>query len=141
MRFQRLTEGCYDSSMFIQFNPNPKSNRVGDCVIRAICKVTDKSWDEVYSDICLEGFIQKDMPSSNAVWGMYLIRNGFLRMPAPNTCPHCYTVIDFCKDHPQGKYVLATGSHVIASIDGNYYDSWDSGQEVVAYIFKEVSHV
>lgn len=127
--------------MYKKYNPNPKSNRVGDCVIRAICKVLNKSWDEAYADICTEGFRQKDMPSSNAVWGTYLMKEGFRMVPAPDTCPDCYTVSRFCKDHPRGRYVLATGTHVIASVNGDYYDSWDSGNEVVAYIFKEVSDV
>lgn len=27
---------------FIQYNPNPRGNRVGDCVIRAISKATGR---------------------------------------------------------------------------------------------------
>ena len=63
--------------MFISYNPNPDRKLVGDCVIRAITKVTDKTWDEIYMDICLQGFSMKDMPSSNAVWGAYLYSQGF----------------------------------------------------------------
>ena len=32
--------------MYKYFNPNPKNNNANDCVIRALCKVLDKSWDE-----------------------------------------------------------------------------------------------
>ena len=38
-------------------------------------------------------------------------------------------------DHPKGIYVVATGSHVVAVVNGDYYDSWDSGDEIVAYYF------
>ncbi len=31
--------------MFVYFNPNPDKRLVGDCVIRAICKLTDQDWD------------------------------------------------------------------------------------------------
>lgn len=127
--------------MFILYNPNPKLNRVGDCVIRAICKATDQKWDDVYLGVCSEGFVQKDMPSSNAVWGAYLQQHGFIRSPISDTCPHCFSVRDFCNEHPYGKYILATGTHVIAVDSGNYYDSWDSGDEAIAYIFKEADHV
>lgn len=79
----------------------------------------------------------KDMPSSNAVWGEYLKRNGFTRHIIPDTCPSCYTVGAFCEDHPYGAYMLATGTHVVAVIDGNYIDTWDSGNEIPIYYWKK----
>lgn len=121
--------------MYIFYNPNPKGSNIGDCVIRALTKACDMTWDDVYLDLMLLGFVMKDMPSANHVWGTYLMQNGFQRFALPNTCPDCYSVSDFCNDHPKGTYVLATGSHVITIIDGNYYDSWDSGREVPAYLF------
>lgn len=121
--------------MFIYYNPNPQKNIVGDCVIRAISKITQQSWEKTYSDICDKGYELKDMPSSNEVWGAYLLEIGFIRNIIPNTCPDCYTVEDFCYEHPRGKYILATGSHVIAVENGNYFDTWNSGQEVPIYYF------
>ena len=78
-----------------------------------------------------------DMPSSNHVWGAYLMSKGFERHIIPNTCPDCYTVKDFCEEHPEGTYILATGSHVVAVIDGDYYDTWDSGDEIPIYFWEE----
>ena len=121
--------------MYIFYNPNPKGSNIGDCVIRALTKACDMTWDDVYLDLMLLGFVMKDMPSANHVWGTYLVQNGFQRFALPNTCPDCYSISDFCNDHPKGTYVLATGSHVITIVDGNYYDSWDSGREVPAYLF------
>lgn len=122
--------------MWIQYNPNPYKISVGDCVIRAITKVLDTDWDTVYWDLAICGFWMGDMPSSNAVWGQYLRENGFNRSIIPNSCPDCYTVREFCIDNPVGTYVLATGSHAIAVIDGNYYDSFDSGNETVIFFYK-----
>ena len=56
--------------MFILFNPNPRGAFVGDCVIRAICKLTNRSWEDVYMSIAIQGFMMKDMPSANHVWGL-----------------------------------------------------------------------
>lgn len=123
---------------FVYYNPNPDKNLVGDCVIRAISKVTNQSWSDVYIGICVQGYIDKDMPSSNAVWGNYLKECGFRRRIIPNTCPDCYTVKQFCKDHSYGVYLLATGTHVIAIENGNYFDTWDSGDEVPIYFWQEV---
>lgn len=79
-----------------------------------------------------------DMPSSNAVWGAYLRSNGFRVYAIPNYCPDCYTVEDFCADNPYGRYILATGEHVVAVEDGDYYDTWDSGDEIPIYYWKEI---
>lgn len=121
---------------FIRFNTNPVNNLVGDCTVRAISVLTDQSWDDTYLGLASEGFVIKDMPSSNEVWGSYLKRNGFKRTVIPDTCPNCYTVKEFCNDYPQGRFLLATGSHVIAIVDGNYYDTWDSGDEIPIYYWE-----
>lgn len=124
--------------MFINANVNPASNIVGDCVVRAIAFATNQDWDSVYLWLCLQGYVMKDMPNSNNVWGVYLRTRGFERHIIPNTCPDCYTVRDFCHDNPTGAFVLATGSHVIAVVNGDYYDAWDSGDEVPIYFWSKV---
>ena len=78
-----------------------------------------------------------EMPSTNGVWGEYLRGIGFKREAIPNTCPSCYTIRQFCEDHPEGRYAVATGSHVVAVIDGDYYDAWDSGHETAVYFFRK----
>lgn len=99
---------------YIFYNSNPEHIIVGDCVIRGISVLTNQTWNDVYIALCNEGLLMHDMPSSNAVWGSYLIKNGYVRRIIPNTCPQCYTVKDFCLDHPFGKFLLATGTHVVA---------------------------
>lgn len=122
--------------MFIYCNPNPKNKLVGDCVIRAISILLDKPWLKTYDDIVDFGRSMYDMPSSNEVWTEYLYANNFTRKIIPDSCPMCYTVRDFCEDHKRGEYLLATGTHVITVINGDYYDTWDSGNEVPIYYFK-----
>ena len=123
--------------MFRKYNPNPQGKSVGDCVIRSISKVLEYDWERTYIELAVQGFMMCDMPSANAVWGAYLRNKGFKRHLIPDSCPEFYTVADFAKDNPDGKYILATGSHVIAVIDGNYYDTWDSGNEIPVYYWKK----
>lgn len=122
--------------MFIYENPNPGNRRVGDCVIRALSILLDCSWNNIYDDLSDLGREMFDLPSSNEVWTEYLYANNFTRKIIPDTCPACYTIKEFCEEHRYGRYLLATGTHVVAVIDGNYYDTWDSGNEVPVYYFQ-----
>lgn len=122
--------------MYIPYNPNPNGVYVEDCVVRAISVVTGRSWDDIFVHLCLQAYIMKNMPSVNKVWGTYLSSIGFTRFMLPDRCPDCYTVRDFCVDNPIGSFILATGSHVIAVIDGDYYDAWDSGDELPIYVWR-----
>lgn len=122
--------------MWIEFNINPFGLRVGDCVVRAIAKALDKPWEDTYVDLCLQGFMMGDLPSSNAVWSAYLKHKGFKRCTIQD-CPDCYSVEDFCREHQKGVYVIGTGSHAVCVCDGNYYDAWRSGAETVVYYFEK----
>lgn len=120
---------------YIYYNPNPNGIKVGDCSIRAVSKAFGCSWETAFAKIALSAFIAGDMPSSDAVWGSVLRDKGFKVAVLPDTCPRCYTAEDFCRDHPQGTFVLAFGGHVATVVDGDLYDSWDSSKEVPIYYY------
>lgn len=121
--------------IYVRYNPNPTGRRVGDCAVRAIAKALDVDWETAYLTITKAGYLMGDMPSSDSVWGAVLRQNGFYRDIIPNTCPDCYTAEDFCRDHPDGVFVLGFGGHVATAVDGRLYDSWDSSQEVPVYFW------
>lgn len=123
---------------YVYYNPNPKNNRVGDCVIRAITKALNSNWNDIYLDIVAEGFEEKDMPSSDNVWGRYLFKKGFRRNVIPNDCPDCYTIRDFSYDHPHGTYILVTSerNHIVCMDNGTVYDTFDSLNEVPVYYWR-----
>lgn len=125
--------------MFVKYNANPIANRAIDCTVRAICTVMNQSWEKTYIGLFLQGFLMYDMPSSNNVWMAYLLNNGFKRKVVFEnfTCKdNCYTVRDFCADHPRGEYLISVDEHVIAAVDGNYYDTFDSGDCLPLYYFE-----
>lgn len=124
--------------MYIYFNPNPRhKNSVGDCTVRAVSKALSIPWETAYIDLVMKGYELGDMPSSNAVMNSYLHSKGFRRYAINNECPDCYTISDFANDHPDGTYILGTGTHVVCSKNGDYFDSWPSGDEVVIYYYKK----
>ena len=118
---------------YVFFNPNPLHCRVGDCVIRAISKATGQSWGETYAGIVLKGYEFADMPSADHVWGEYLKSKGFCRHVVPDLHGAHYTVETFSREHPEGTYILAISGHVVCVVNGDYYDSWDSGDCVPLY--------
>ena len=122
--------------MWVKCNPNPLGKQANDCVVRAIAIATSSSWQNVYADLCREGHLACDMPSSNAVWGRYLSKEGFRQFLLPESCPQCITVRAFADRYPEGTYIIGTGTHAVAVIDGDYYDSWDSGDEVPSIFWR-----
>lgn len=129
--------------MYIYYNDNPFGLDVGDCVIRAMSLALNYNWFMVHDELCFLSRKMADMPSSNRVWKQYLYDKDYREYQAHNTCPDCLTVEKFCKQHPKGRYILSTaeytkardnlivtGTHVVAVIDGDYYDTWDSGADV-----------
>ena len=124
---------------YVYLNLNPDKRKTIDCVIRGVSFVTDKDWETTFLRIAVECIKYHDMPEANHVWASYLRSEGFSRHLLPDTCPICYTVKDFCLDNPIGTYLLVIvnhglgGGHVVAVKDGNYYDIWDSGNEIPSY--------
>ena len=118
---------------YVNYNANPISRRGDDCTVRAISKVLGKSWEVIYMDLCVEGLLKYDVPSANHVWGAYLRKKGYRREVCAEDC----TVADFASQHAKGRYILALYSHVVALIDGDYYDTWDSGEQLVKYYWQK----
>jgi hypothetical protein len=117
--------------VFIFQNPNPCKVLVGDCVVRGIATATGRTWRNVYIDLCTQGLLMCDMPSSNAVWQQYLTDNGYKK-----NIPQEKTVGEFAEAHEKGIYILCTGEHVVTIVDGNVIDTWDSSGEHIILYFK-----
>lgn len=119
--------------MYIEYNPNPVSRKVGDCVVRALTKALNTTWEGAYLSLVLNGLQMGDMPSSDVVAGSVLRQHGFVRRTISDSCPDCYTAEDFCREFPTGTYVLFFGGHVACVKDGNLYDAWNSLSETPIY--------
>ncbi len=123
--------------MYSYFNENPQGKNVGDCTVRAISKATGQDWETTFLALAMQGYLDGDMPSANAVWGAYLHRLGYKRHMVPDTCPVCYTVKDFAREHLVGTYILALSGHVVCVQDGTIYDSWNCENETALYYWSK----
>lgn len=118
------------------FMNNPIGARVGDCAVRAISKTLNISWDEAFDVLVNTARMRADMPSSNAVIDEVLSDYGFHKETFSD-CYKCHTVSEFAQNHPYGTYVLGTGSHVVAVLDGDFYDSWRSDDEPILFFWSK----
>ena len=122
--------------MWIYANPNPQRKIVPDCVIRAVSIALNLSWYQVYDELSDVGRKDANIPSADTVWGHYLYLKGFEPFLLPMECSKCTTINEFTKMYPYGTYIIGTGTHAVAVIDGNYYDTWDSGDEVPSFFWR-----
>lgn len=124
------------------YQPNPLAkNGKGDCTVRSVSKALDMTWDTSYIDLVMQGYLLKDMPSSNEVMRSYLRSKGFRQHALDNTCPDCYSFADFAYDHPSGIYILGTGTHVACVRSGILYDAWDSSDCVPLFYYEREGEV
>ena len=124
--------------MYQHYQPNPRGVQTDDCVIRALTKALDVDWDTASVYAIVQQIRDSDLYVKNYVWGNLLLRNGFTKHHIPDTCPDCYTVQDFAKEHPKGLYIIGTGEHVVAVVEGDWFDAFDSGSMIpIVYYEKE----
>lgn len=124
----------YFVGMYRYYNPN-KLHKTEDCTVRALSKALGIDWRTAFMWLSNNALRHWDMMHKNYVWGDLLEQNGFKKAQLPNSCPRCYTVAEFARDNPDGVFVLGTGSHVVTVIDGDWFDMWDSGNEVPIIVY------
>lgn len=116
--------------MYKEYNANPEGKRTEDCVTRAISLAMGIDWESAYIRQAIQGLQMHDKMDKNYVWGQLLQDSGFERKAIPDTCPYCYTISDFAKDHPDGIFILGTGDHAVTVMDGDWFDTFDSGSMI-----------
>lgn len=123
------------------YQPNKKDikDRQGDCVVRALTKVMNKTWLEVFNELIPYAIEIQCMPNSKTCYESYLKDNGFEYHGISNRKGSKRpTVESFTKEHKSGTFFLNVANHVVYVVDGIYYDTWDSGQRCLyGYYEKE----
>lgn len=129
-------------SRYKYYQPNAKDlkDEFGDCVIRSLTKVTGKSWIDVFDELVPLARKYQCMPNSWKCYEEFLINNGFKYVGVSNKKGSKRPTVDsFTKEHKSGVFVLRVAHHLVASVDGIYYDTWDSGEKsMYGYWQKEV---
>lgn len=125
-----------------KYNANTSNKNTSDCVARSISIALGIDYDEVKRGLIKLGH-KLNLPSWNYFQGFtQYIRdavgyNIIWRKPT-EVFDRSLTVEEFSDELYEGTYLLLCGksetdtSHMIALIDGTYYDSWDSSKRIVS---------
>lgn len=114
------------------YQPNKKDlkDEYGDCVIRSLTKAIDLDWREVFEELLPYARELQCMPNGKACYERYLKDKGFTYTGISNKKGTKRPTVDsFAKAHKSGIYVLIVANHLVAVVDGMYYDTWDSGEK------------
>lgn len=129
------------STRWKYYQPNKKDLKddYGDCVIRALTKVLGMEWLEVFDELIPYAREIQCNPNSKPCYTKYLTDKGFKYTGISNKKgTKRPTVQSFSKDNKEGTYFLIVANHVVASVDGYFYDKWDSGDcSLYGYWVKE----
>ena len=123
--------------MYRYENPNPSGRSTDDCLVRSLAIIMDVPWEKAYMDLCQRGLIIHDMPNKDSTLSLYMKEKGYKRYLIPEECPVCYSIRDFAREYRHGKYLVLTGNHAVAVMNGDYYDTTDSGEEIPLYYYKK----
>lgn len=126
-----------------KYNANTSNKNTGDCVARSISLALGMDYDEVKRGLKKVGH-EMNIPGWNYFRGFtrYIREQvGYdisWRKPV-EVFNRTMTVEEFSQELDTGTYLLLCGkvegstNHMVACIDGNYYDSWDSSNRIVSY--------
>lgn len=122
--------------MWVKVNPNPAKKNVPDCVIQAICIALNLPWTLVSRELNDLATREFSVTCDDNVWGKYLWQLGFTPFVIPYNTGMGFTIREFARIFNRGTYIIGTGNHAVAVINGRYYDSWDSGDEWCSFYWQ-----
>ena len=125
---------------FIFHNENPKNSlSAADCVVRAIAKGTNQTWDQVFKSLFEIAFKLKDSPNTKKTYGKYLKDIGYIMQKQPKNPDNTkLTVQEFINQNPEGTYICGTPGHLTVVVDGHLYDTWNCLDDVVGNYWEKI---
>lgn len=119
---------------YVYYQPNKKDieDKYGDCTVRALSKALGVTWLEAFDamiPLCREEQVSNIFNAPIKVKVRMIEKLGFKYHGISNkrgsTRP---TVEEFARAHANGTFMVSVANHVVAVVDGKYYDTWNSGR-------------
>ena len=126
---------------FIGYNANPKDWKTGDCVVRVLAAATQKTWEEVYEELCEIGKKKCRMPNEDQVINAFLKQNGFFPVKQEkDECGNWLDIEQLIDTYPEDILVIRTRRHLTTALQGTLVDTWNcSGQKAGRFYVKMVT--
>ena len=122
----------YRNRNYVYYQPNDLDlkDEFYDDPIRALTKLLDMSWVEVFDELVPIARKMQCSPLEKCCYERYLYESGFVYKGISNkngsTRP---SVESFARNNRHGKYLLNLANHCVAVVDGKHYNIWDAGQK------------
>lgn len=138
-------------SAYKYYNANTRNNDVGDCVKRAISLALGRDYDQVGAELNkMKRALGQNAFNTPTVYNKYLKQFNVVPELLHPTAENSVTETQFAEAHPSGTYILEVGrpklrsgpynyylpDHLVAIIDGDIYDSWNSSNDIVHVVYK-----
>ena len=124
-----------DNRTFHFLNVNPKEQKTGDCVIRAVAAFMGWTWERTYREMAEHGIRNGWMLNSDENIESFLLAQGFKKQKQPRRDDRTkYTASEFCKElaKPCRTYLLRLAHHLTyVGWDSKIWDTWDCGYKTV----------
>lgn len=129
-----ITEHKYmiteETNRWHKYNPNPITDKANDCSFRAYCAAEGMAWEEAYRMAVEMGISIGYMPNDNSTCTAVMDSMGYEYVKITREQKEKgYNVKEFARDHSVGTYIVSVRGHLVTVIDGQYWDSWDSGKK------------
>lgn len=124
---------AFIESNYIFYQPNPKNYLIGDCTLRAYCKIENITWEQAFdiaAKIAKKNAVMMD--DTNCV-------DDVLKSLHYKYIPYTEKTIIYLDELvrlvPDFKYIADADDHIIAEENGKYYDTYDSGNKKINGIY------
>lgn len=127
---------------FKEYNANTKNMHKGDCTVRAMSLAYGIEYADVYKELKHIQQLKGRHVYNNQMNVLdFIDKHGGTKLSLDSEV----SVREFSSQHSQGTYLVLTRSvkmgpmdHIIAIIDGNIYDTWDSSDQIVAIAYRVI---
>ena len=134
-KFNKLMNGNH---RWRKYNPNPKSRNIGDCTLRSYCAAFGITWEQAFdiaSNVAKKNSSMIQYVSDKVLTEEFkcIVDENYNKKKVKSK--DRITVNNFAMTHPYGTYILHVRTHQVTVKDGEYWDSWDSGDKKVDTVY------
>ncbi len=104
-----------------------------DCVVRALALLLQKPYDTIYDELAEAGR-KCSRGTAKTIWKEFLADKGAVRISFPaERGERRMNLPEFCRIHPERRYVVQMAHHLTAVIGGVVHDTFAPGDERCIY--------